>query len=282
MIARNNTLLIACLLMVIPVTGLAEEGFTKRRVVYKKVGDRELEIILSEPTATSDEPRPAIVFFHGGGWVRGSNKSFSDRVQRYAPRGVVCAQVQYRFVPREPNNPPVVCIQDAKSAMRWMRSHAEELNIDPNRIMAAGSSAGGHLSAAVGLLEGVDDPADDLSISPKPNAMLLFCPVLDNGPQDGYGHERCGPDWRKYSPAHHVAEGAPPTLIMAGRDDPTAKLSALKRFSDAMQQVGNDCELMVFDGSHSFLNTKQQPENYPKSVEAFDGFLVKLGWLDQE
>lgn len=282
MISRIQMLLTVCLLVAVASVGQAANDYASRKVVYKEVGDQELEIILSEPTAESSAPRPAIVFFHGGGWIRGSNKSFTDRVKRYAPRGIVCAQVQYRFVENKPNTPPVVCIQDAKSAMRWMRSHAEELNIDPDRILASGGSAGGHLSAAVTLLEGVDDPADDLSISPKANAMVLFCPVLDNGPVDGYGHKRCGPDWKDYSPAHHVVEGAPPTLILAGREDGTAKFSALQRFTEAMQEAGNDCKLVGLPGPHGFMTSKEHPDNYPKTVEQFDEFLVKLGWMEQE
>ncbi|WP_425398870.1 alpha/beta hydrolase [Aeoliella sp.] len=279
---RFKTLLAGCLLVCTAVAVQAKEAYTTRSVVYKKVGDRELELILSEPTAKSDEPRPAIVYIHGGGWSGGSHKSFADRLKRYVPRGIVFAQVEYRLIGRKPNDPPVPCIEDAKSAMRWVRSHADELNIDPDKILATGSSAGGHLSAAVTLLEGVDAAEDDLDVSPKANALVLFCPVLDNGPKDGYGHERCGPNWKDYSPAHHVTEGLPPTLILAGRDDPTAKLAAMERFTEAMQEAGNDCELLVLEGGHGFMRSKDHPENYQKTVEAFDDFLIKHGWMEKE
>jgi acetyl esterase len=259
---------------------LAAEKFTTREVVYKKVGDRELVMDLYEPTAKSESPRPAIVYFHGGGWGKGSRKSFEGRARRYAAMGIPCAAVEYRFISRKPNDPPVVCIQDAKSAMRWVRSHADELNIDPDKIMASGSSAGGHLSAAVTLLDGVDHPADDLSVSPKANAMVLFCPVLDNGPDGGYGHDRCGPNWRDYSPAHHVVKGAPPTLIFAGRDDQTAKLVLLDRFAKAMHDAGNPCELKVYEGGHDFASWRVNPENAKAVQKAFDKFLKEQGWLN--
>ncbi len=72
----------------------------------------------------------------------------------------------------------MVCCNDTKSAMRWVRSHAAELGIDPERIAASGGSAGGHLAAFASMVEGIDDPADDLKVSPRGNALVLFNPVL--------------------------------------------------------------------------------------------------------
>src|SRR3954454_5851101 len=95
---------------------------------------------------------------------------------------MVCALVEYRLLKNKPGEPPTDCIHDAKSAMRWVRSHAKELGIDSKRIAAAGGSAGGHLAAFCGLVEAKDDSQDNLSISPKPNAMILFNPVFNNGP----------------------------------------------------------------------------------------------------
>src|ERR1035437_19830 len=134
-------------------------------VVYKKVEGRELKLYLIKPADwKASDRRPGIVFFHGGGWVGGGPSAFNTQGQYLATRGMVCAQVEYRLL-RDPKEPPLVCIQDAKCAMRWVRGHARELGIDPKRIAASGGSAGGHLSAFVGLAKGLDDPQDDLSIS---------------------------------------------------------------------------------------------------------------------
>jgi acetyl esterase len=269
---------------------LAADPFTTRTVVYNNAGDRELKLELIEPTTgdegTGDqEKRPAIVFFHGGGWSGGNYSAFRSRARRFAAKGITGVLVEYRLIGRKPNDPPVVCIQDAKRAMRWVRSHAEELHIDPERIAACGSSAGGHLTACVGMLPGVDDPQDDLEVSSRANAMIMFCPVLDNGPDGGYdggpgyGHERCGPEWKKYSPAHHVTKEAPPALVMMGDNDHLIPVATLERFQKKMQEANARCDLHVFKGTHSFAS---ENGNGPKTIELIEKFLVSLEWLREE
>ena len=99
-----------------------------------------------------------MVFYFGGGWVRGNPAQFERQSEHLASRGMVGIRVEYRVMPKGDSGPPVICCQDAKSAMRWVRAHAAELGIDPERIAAAGGSAGGHLAAFVSLVEGLDDP----------------------------------------------------------------------------------------------------------------------------
>ena len=278
-------LIVGSLLLGYATSAMAAEPFTTRTVVYKKVDDRELKMKIVEPTDESDAARPAIVFFHGGGWSGGNFSAFERQAQHFAKKGVVCALVEYRLIGRKPNDPPVVCIQDAKSAMRWVRSHAEELKIDPERIAACGSSAGGHLTACVGMLPGVDDPADDLEVSCRANAMIMYCPVLDNGPDGGhdggpgYGHERCGPEWKKYSPAHHVSKEAPPALVMIGNKDHLIPVSTVERFQKEMEKAEVRCDLLVYEGTHAFA---RENENGPRTLKQMEEFLISLEWLKSE
>ncbi len=126
---------------------------------YKQTASGPLTLAIVRPESwRPDDHRPAIVFFHGGGWVGGPAGQFNEHSRYFASRGLVCIQVRYRFVPVKTTVPPVVCIQDARSAMRWVRSHARELGIDPHRIAGAGASAGGHLAAHTGLVATGDDP----------------------------------------------------------------------------------------------------------------------------
>ncbi len=248
--------------------------------VYKVVGGRELKLyVISPPTGKG--PFPAIVFYHGGGWVAGLPKQFTQHGEHLASRGMVAVQVEYRLLEKGADAPPLVCIQDAKSAMRWLRSHARELNIDPKRIASGGGSAGGHLAAFVGMMDGLDDPADDRSISARSNAMILFNPVFDNGP-DGWGYKLTGGRYREFSPFHNVTASAAPAIVFVGSQDKLLPAATVNAFCAAMQKVNVRCEARIYEGQgHGFFNYKEGGPNeyYRKTLEAADGFLVSLGWI---
>ena len=91
-------------------------------------------------------------FFHGGGWKDGTPTVFYRHCKYFASRGIVAMSADYR-VGRRDGAKPAQCVSDAKSAIRWLRQHAEKLGIDPNRIVASGGSAGGHLAAATGTIK---------------------------------------------------------------------------------------------------------------------------------
>lgn len=249
--------------------------------VYKTVAGRELKLyVLSPKAGPGNQRRPAIVFFHGGGWVGGAPSQFNDMSEHFASRGMVAVQVEYRLLDKKKPDPPLVCVQDAKSAMRWVRAHAAELGIDPNRIASGGGSAGGHLAAFVGMVNGLDDPADDLSISPKSNAMLLFNPVFDNGP-GGWGHERVGDRYREFSPFHNITSAAPPAIVFVGSQDKLLPSKTVLAFRDAMRKAGVRCEANIYEGQeHGFFNVANQDGRYFRETrDAADAFLVSLGWL---
>jgi acetyl esterase/lipase len=198
---------------------------------------------------------------------------------------MVTIQVEYRLLQRKSTESPLRCIRDAKSAMRWVRSHADELGIDPNRIAAAGGSAGGHLAACVGLIEGQDDPADDLTVSAGANALVLFNPVYNNGPgKSGWGHQRVGDRYREWSPAHNIREGAPPTLVFLGTQDKLIPVETAEAFQSAMQEVGSRSELMLFEGKgHGFFNYgRDGGAAYRRTLEAMDAFLASLGYFEEQ
>jgi dienelactone hydrolase len=190
---------------------------------------------------------------------------------------MVGIRVEYRVIPKGDKGPPVVCCNDAKSALRWVRAHAKELGIDPDRIAASGGSAGGHLAAFTGMVEGVDDPADDLKISPKPNALVLFNPVFDNGPDGGWAHSRLGDRYKEFSPAHNITSAAPPAVVFLGDKDALIGVKVVERFKAGMTKAGVRCDTHIYEGQpHGFFN--QDPYKTATLVET-DRFLASLGWL---
>jgi acetyl esterase/lipase len=251
--------------------------------VYKKTGDTELKLFVEKPPGwKATDRRPAIVFFFGGGWVGGSPNQFLKQSEHLASRGMVGVRVQYRVIPKDDKGPPLVCCADAKSAMRYVRAHATDLGIDPMRIAAAGGSAGGHLAAFTTLVPGLDDPADDLSVSPRANALVLFNPVFNNGPGE-WGHARVGERYREFSPAHNVTKEAPPTIVFLGDKDPLIPVRVLEDFKAKMQAVNVRCETRVFPGAaHGFFNRDADGiAGFTDTLAETDHFLTSLGWLEK-
>jgi acetyl esterase/lipase len=264
---------------------VAQGQVTGDPMVYKKVDGEGLHLYVVKPAGwKATDHRPAMVFFHGGGWVSGPVSQFNEQSQYLASRGMVCVQVEYRLIPKGDQGPPVVCCEDAKSAMRWVRGHAAELGIDPNRIAASGGSAGGQLAAFISMVPGMNDPADDLSISPRAEALVLFNPVFDNGPDGGYGHRegcgysRMGKRYQEFSPAQNITPNAPPAVVFLGTKDYLIPTAVAERFKANMEKAGVRCDLHLYQGrNHGFFN--QEPYRTATLFET-DKFLESLGWLE--
>jgi acetyl esterase len=247
-------------------------------VPYKLVGETELTLhVFTPPGHTVDTPRPAIVFFFGGGWQRGAPTQFYRQSAYLAERGMVAICADYRTRDRHGTEPDA-STRDGKSAMRWVRAHAAELGIDPSRIAAGGGSAGGHLAAAAAMLEGFNEAGEDTAISSRPDALVLFNPVLDTGPT-GVGYERVKDYWRAFSPLHNIRPGLPPTLIMLGTEDRLIPVATAEDFSARMVAAGVRCEVALYAGQpHGFFNEAK----YAETLAAMDRFLVSLGYLEVE
>jgi len=212
-------------------------------IAYREDQSKAWRLDLAMPKEQSSEPRPAIVFVHGGGWRGGDKRkdNFLGPTLEFASKGYICITVNYRLL----NEAPMpACIEDVKCAVRWLRAHAKEYNIDPDRIGAYGNSAGAHLVAMLGLcppsagLEG-DGPWQQYSSMVQAvvcSATPTNFPLRRRVPKEKTDSTRRGSlrsslfagteetlqqRMRQASPLTYVTGNAPPFLIIHGTADRT-------------------------------------------------------------
>jgi len=253
----------------------------QEQIVYKEVNATKLLMDVYYPEKIdSSKAYPAMVFFFGGGWVSGDRYQFINQAKYFSKRGLICFLVDYRTKSKN-NTTPFECVKDAKSAIRFIRKKASYFRVDTTKIIASGGSAGGHLAAATALIDSFFEATDDLSISCIPNALILFNPVIDNGP-GGYGFEKIKDAYKNFSPLHNINKGAPPTIIFLGTNDKHIPVETAAYYKKVMENVGSRCDLKIYEGqSHGFFNYKNL-EYYKKTVIDADAFLVSLGYLKNE
>ena len=240
-------------------------------VVYGKGGGKDLKLDILRPKQAPAGPMPVVVYIHGGAWKAGSKSGMPPLCNRLAQQGYFCASVEYRFS-QEAVFPAQ--IEDCKCAIRFLRAHAKEYKINPDRIGVWGHSAGGHLVALLGTagdakdLEGTGGWQDqssrvqcvidcfgptDFTVVPKglegvkeqmssPVTQLIGGPIPEN-------MEKAA----KASPITYVTKDDPPILIMHGDQDPTVPLDQSQRFYEALKKAGVDATLHVVKGAgHGF------------------------------
>ncbi len=174
---------------------------------------------------------------------------------------------------------PFESVADGKSAIRWVRQHAAELGVDPQRIVAAGASAGGQVAAAAGIVPGLDEPDEDSTISSRPDALALWYPVVDNGP-DGYGPAGVKARFREISPLHNLTSNVPPTLLLLGTKDQYIPVKTAEVFKSRVELSGGRCELKFFPGAgHPIYEWRKGPSPLrDEALAAADEFLSGLGF----
>lgn len=282
-IQTKKELLLLSLICFLPVFCLGQilDGF--QSFVYKRVDTTGLKIYVKYPEIIDNVTScPAIIFFFGGGWQNGTVNQFKPHAEYFASRGMVTIVADYRVADRH-HTSPFDAVSDAKSAIRYVRKNAGKLKIDASRVVASGGSAGGHLAAATALIKNYNDGNDDLSVSCIPNALVLFNPVIDNGP-GGYGFERIGEKYKDFSPIHNIGKGAPPTIIFLGTNDHLIPVETAQYYKKIMERTGSRCDLMLYeDQGHGFFNFKKDSKTgnkyYDETLNETDKFLVSLGFI---
>lgn len=249
-----------------------------KEVVYKEASGDKLRLhIYAPPDAKPGDNRTAIIFFFGGGWANWNPTQFNPFARHFAGLGCVAICADYRVSSRHKTT-PADAVRDAKSAVHYVREHAREWGADPNRIVAAGGSAGGHLAACTALVPGLLDEKGAKEADAAPNALVLFNPVLDTSAA-GFGGGKQGDALKPISPLHHIREKLPPVLILHGTGDTTVPFKQAEGFAKAMKGAGNICEVEAFEGrGHGFFNHPDfrkgaKPDDYEACVKRVTRFL---------
>lgn len=253
-----------------------------RVAVFKSVGGVDLRLwVLATPAREDAPPAPALVFFFGGGFRAGSPAQFLPQARRLASLGVVAVLADYRVRDRHGTGPSHA-VEDAKSAIRWLRAHAADYGVDPQRIGAAGGSSGGQLAASAATLPGFEAAGEDHDISSRPDLVVLFNPALIVAPVEGLF------EWPDYliqpdvpalelSPYHHLQRQPVPALVLHGEKDELFPVETVQAYCEKTRALGGICEYVIYDDAvHGFFNRSPHRE---MTLERMERFLRALGWL---
>ena len=285
--ARRATAFFVVAFSMMAFPAMAAEQITPDQIVtYKKVGGVELKLHVFKPGGhQASDKRPAVVFFFGGGWKGGTPKQFYEQSRFLANHGMVAFAAEYR-VSNVHKTSPYECVKDGKSAIRWVREHAAQWGVDPERIVSSGGSAGGHVAACTGVIQGFEEEGENGEISSVPNAMVLFNPVIDTTAK-GYGAQRFQKGKEtELSPCHHVSKGIVPTIVFHGTADQTTPFENVERFTRLMKEAGNACVLVPFEGRRhgffngSFFRPRSNGVDYNESMQKTLSFLREQGMLE--
>ncbi len=244
----------------------AGENILPTEVRYGEVDGQKLLLDAYQPPKTAETLRPAVVLIHGGGWAAGNRSDYRDMGKWLASQGYVAFAISYRLVQKDRNQWPAQ-LNDVQRAIRWIRAHAKDYQIDPERIGAFGGSAGGHLVACLGTMDTLDNSDPALAaFSSRVSCVVDMCgptdltedfePKVAQGKWCNEivenllgGKERKGA--REASPLFHVDRRTPPFLIFHGRKDDIVPLDQSERLLTALKAADVPAELVVFDGGHA-------------------------------
>jgi acetyl esterase/lipase len=284
--------LILCAIIILPKHIQAQtiiENVKLESHIYKTRGLKRLELTVFQPAdRETDNKLPAIIFFHGGGLRERRIWEFRPLSKYLVDSGMVAVVATYTV--KRHGRTIYESIADAKSAIRWIRIHADEFGIDVNLLAAGGGSAGGYLAACAALIKEYDEPHEDLSISSVPNALVLFnprlvIPVIGVPPLTKKElRYKNGRNLEDISPVHNVFQGAPPTIVFQGTADKQVSVQEAQWFCVEMDKYGNSCEVILYEGrEHGFhMYFSGTNPDFFSTMETTVKFLSNLGYIPKD
>ncbi|MFO1093460.1 MAG: alpha/beta hydrolase [Planctomycetaceae bacterium] len=266
-------------------TAFAQENIVfETGVEYTNPDGQHLQLNIARPAAL-DQVRPAVLCIHGGGFRAGKRERWDDLCKKLAARGYVAATVMYRLAPKYQYP---AAVHDVKAGVRWLRAHARDYRIDPERIGVVGDSAGGHLVQYLGVT-GDEKSLEGDGGNPNQSSRVT-CVVNYYGPSDltkSYGKSvdaaEVLPMWlggdavKEHhrhilaSPLYWVTPDAAPTLLIHGTEDQYVAFEQAQWIYDKLKAADVEVELLKLEGAkHGFKG-----EDAKKAEEAM------LGWFDK-
>ena len=247
--------------------GRAPEGVeVERDVEYGKVGDVSLKLDIYRPTKSPEQPLPAVVWIHGGGWRMGSkDKHMPATATGLVPHGYVVVSIDYRL-----RDPFPAAVEDSKCAVRWLRANAKKYGVDPDHIGVMGGSAGGNLALMVGCVDekaGMEGQGGHQGVSSRVQAVCALYPATDftAGPVFKGGDaphilaylggtlQEKPAVYKQASPVTHVSKDDPPTLLIHGDHDETSPFEQSESMLRLFKAAGVEATLIpVKNAGHVF------------------------------
>ncbi|WNH12959.1 alpha/beta hydrolase fold domain-containing protein [Thalassobellus suaedae] len=235
-------------------------------IPYREGNSDAWKLDLAMPQNFGATIRPALVIIHGGGWAGGSKSVdvYQKMMVDYAQKGYVTINVEYRLT-GEAGFP--ACIEDVKCAVRWLRAHAKELSIDPDRIGAYGHSAGAHLALMLGMVPksaGLEGDGGWDEHSSVINVVGAGSPPTELG--------RDVPMAKKeWWPIGYIAKIGTPLFLIQGTNDRIVRPELTRDFVEKMKVVGANIEYLECEGQHGVAYN----ENLSITEPALETFFAK-------
>ncbi len=264
-------------------------------IVFSRPAGHELRLDLFVPEEEGPGLRPAIVFILGSAWRGGDKSAFWRQAAHMASLGFVAICIEHRG---SADAVYPAAVDDAKTAVRWLRAHADDYRIDPERVGAAGGSSGGHLASYLGVTperHTMTPTTEYAEFSAKVSAVAAFQSLMDFHPRQegppaedlttgrdsrapaelfmGVSYEENPELWKEASPITHVSASSAAFLLLHGTDDRTVSYAQSTEFQEALQEVGIHAELFTAEGAdHDFFN---RPPWYQPTLERMAAFFLE-------
>jgi acetyl esterase/lipase len=256
-------------------------------LVYGNGGASDLALDLALPQG--EGPFPGVICIHGGAWRTGNRQQLTKTIEVLANRGYVAASVDYRLAPAAKFPAQ---IEDCKAAVRWLRAHAAQYHLDPERIGVVGFSAGAHLACLLGTTDkndGLEGNGGNLAQSSRVQAVVSFFGPTDFTSKtwdDDIEQEMLVPVlgatftqrpelYRRFSPIIYVTKDDPPFLFLHGTKDHLVNIRQSRVLAAKLQAQGIEAKVIALEDEGHGWHGAKLTRSFDDMMDFFDKHLKK-------